>query len=143
MNRIVLTEKHVIFSKLKGSYVLDMIPFQEIMDVVEVEEDSYLPLTAEDHESVRVLQITTADDGYNCGRIYRFRLTSESFKSSLLQAIRQNLEENKKILSFNIRIGFFQRQVRDFYNAKPTQCIVAVCTMSVSLFIDYIHKGEI
>ena len=139
MIRIVLTEKHVLFSNVEGLNVLDMIPFRDIMDVVEVEEDSYLPLTAEEDESMKVLQITTDVDGYNCGRIYRFRLTSESFKAAILLAIRQNLlEENNNLVSLNTRIALFQRRVREFYNAKLTQCIVAFFTMSVSPMVYFI-----
>jgi hypothetical protein len=114
-----------------------MIAFCEIMDIVEVDEDSYLPLTTEEHETTRMLQITTLVHGYNCGRIYRFRPTADSFKVALLVAIQQNsFEENKK-LSTKARIDIVQRKVRAFYNAKPTQCTVALLTMMVSSIIDF------
>ena len=116
---------------------MDVIPICEIMDVIEVEEDLCLPLTTWDHEVIRMLQITTLVNGYNCGRIYRFQPTSDSFKVAVLLAIRQNLLEQSKKLSVRARIDFFQRKVRAFYNAKPTQCIVAFLTMSVSPIKDY------
>ncbi len=108
------------------------------MDVAEVDEDLYLPLTTEDHKSISPLQLTTAVDGYNCGRIYRFRPTSESFKVALLLAIRQDSLELNKNLSWKARIDIFQRKVQAFYNAKPSQCIVAILTMSVSPILNSI-----
>ncbi len=131
-----MTAKHVLFSNLRKTNVLDMIPYIEIMDLDEMYEDSYLPLTTDQHESTSVLQITTAVDGYNCGRMYRFRPTSGSFKAALLLAIRQNAIEVNKKMTTKARIDSFQRKVRAFYDAKPTQCVVAFLTMSVSLIID-------
>ncbi len=129
--RIALTAKEILVSNVLESSVADMIPFGHIMDVLQVDEESYLPLTIEGDEPINVLQITTAEDGYNCGRIYRLRPTSESFKDSLLHAIRQNSINEGKTRSMQTRVEIFQHKARALFNAKPTQYFLAIMIMSV------------
>lgn len=133
MKRVVLTRKHILFANVQESNVSDAIPFGQIMDVVEVDEDSYIPLTMEGDECIRALQIATAVDGYNCGRIYRFRpMEEESLKKSLLLAIRRNSLEDYQKKSCSRTVELFQRKMRAFFNSKPTQSALAFLTMSVS-----------
>ncbi len=127
-----MTSDTILFAKVNQTEVLEMIPLSQIVDVTDVEIDPYFTLQNRDCKALKLLQITTAVTGYNRGRIYRFRESSESFKSFILDSIRKCSRLGQGSLSFIDRLTLFQYKIRDFFNSNPTQYLFAALIMAVS-----------
>jgi hypothetical protein len=131
MNRIVLTSDTILVANVNQTKVLEMIPLPQIIDVTDVDIDPHFPLKNHDFQSLTLLQITTAVSGYNRGRIYRFRLFSESFKSCLLESIRECALSKQGALTLVERLSFVQYRIRFFFNSNPVQYLLAFLIMAV------------
>ncbi len=140
IQRIVLNQSHLLFSEIRQNQILDSIPLPDIVDIVEVDEDTYLPLTSGKFRSKRILQVTTAQDGFNYGRIYRFRPTSDAIKTDLLSAVRnQILAAKTNAWTIDTCARGFQRNIRELYDSKTTQYFLAIFIMAVGVFFALSH----
>ncbi len=132
MCRVVLTVGSIQLLNPRQLRVLDMIPFDEVMDIVEVMDNGvYLPLTIKGFEPSQVLQLTTVDDGFNCGRIYRFKPLSDSFKVEIIKSARENNLMKKRPWGKRASIAFWQSQVRAVFESNPVQYMLALFIMAV------------
>ncbi len=130
--RAVLTVGSIQLLNPRQIRVLDMIPFDEIMDIVEVMDNGvYLPLTMQGFEPSQMLQITTVDNGFNCGRIYRFKPLSDSFKVEIIKSARANNVTKDRSRSRRASVEFWQSKVRALFESNPVQYMLAIFIMAV------------
>ena len=131
LNRIVLKSDAILLANVNQTRVLEMIPLPQIVDVIDVEVDPHFTLKDLDHTNLKLLQITTAVTGYNRGRVYRFRSSSESFKLLLLDSIRKCALSGQGSLSLIQRIALLQFRIRDFFYSNSIQYLLAFLIMAV------------
>jgi hypothetical protein len=133
MCRVVLTAESIQLMNLGQVHVLDMIPFDEVMDVNDVmDNEVYLPLTMKGHEPSRFLQITTAENGFNCGRIYRFKPLSDSLKVEIIKSALENNLIKRESWGKRARFASWQNEVRAIFESNLVQSILSIFVMAVS-----------
>jgi hypothetical protein len=132
MCRVVLTAESILLLNLRPVEIVDMIPFAEIMDAIDVmDNEEYLPLTMKGFEPSRLLQITRAEYGFNCGRIYRFKPLSDTLQVEIIKLARESNVIKKGSLGRRARLKFWQSQVRAGFESKPVQYMLALSIMAV------------
>ncbi len=128
----MLTVESIQLLNLRQDLVVDMIPFDEIMDIFDVTDDEvYRPLTMKGVEPSRFLQVSTAESGFNCGRIYRFKSISDSLKLELIKLAQESNLIEKGSRGKRARINFWQNQVRVVFESSPVQYVLALIIMAV------------
>jgi hypothetical protein len=133
MTRIALTTDTILFANINQTRVLEMIPLSQIVDLIDLEIDPHFTLKNLDCEPLKLLQITTAVTGFNRGRVYRFRTSSDSFKVCVLESIRKCAFSRQDSLSLIERLSLLQYRIRDVFYSGPVQYLLASLIMAVCI----------
>jgi hypothetical protein len=145
----VYTEELVIVGSIVGNEVIDVIPIKEITEVNNgkpgtprgrlstAETDGTLDIddtlsNADDPEPVANLMevsIHTLPDGYNSGRVYRFRTLSNREATMLTEELGQLSAVARE--RSQAQAGKIQERVRVFYTSSSVQKFIAFLIFSV------------
>ncbi len=75
--------------------------------------------------STNILQIQTLVDGYNSGRTYHFRTSTQEECTNLARAISKKSKVARKAVEARTRFEKYQKKVRTVVKSTPYQCFVA------------------